>query len=154
MRYASTAKVVSLTRSSCPPLCAIGPLRGLPPLDKFVRDFTARIHQPPYQDWDTLVNLGAAEALTKTLDVIAERGSGVLVDEWAYNHSLEQIRSLGLQTVSVPSDTGGLDPVYLDNILRSWDEGKRGFKRPRVLLTVRSGLFCARETEHPRGDEW
>ena len=50
-----------------------------------------------------------------------------------------QIRSVGLHTIPVHIDAGGLDPVYLDQMLEEWNEEERGCKRPRVLLQVPVG---------------
>lgn len=42
-----------------------GPHRGLAPLDTFVHDFVRDIYKPGFADWDTLIDLGAGDALPK-----------------------------------------------------------------------------------------
>lgn len=134
-----------------PPTCGqlVGPKQGLAPLHAFIRNFVQNVYRLGYADWDTLVDLGAGDALPKVhsrlriphllyakssrphqvLDVLANPGDGILVDAWSHNFSLEHIRSMGIKPVGVDIDAGGLDPRSLDQLLTDWDSEARGCAR-------------------------
>ena len=61
-------------------------------------------------------------------------GDGCFVDEWAYNRSLAQMRSIGVIPIPVKINAVGLDPDDLRMILQNWDESEMGCLRSVLLI--------------------
>lgn len=61
---------------------------GLPALQQFIHDFTARVFDPAYADFETLLNAGSTDAWSKICTTLLERGDGILCEEWTYPSAL------------------------------------------------------------------
>lgn len=61
---------------------------GLPPLQAFIKEFTAKVFQPAYANFDTLLNAGSTDAWSKICTLLCERGDGILCEEWTYPSAL------------------------------------------------------------------
>ncbi|KAJ6477122.1 pyridoxal phosphate-dependent transferase [Mycena vitilis] len=110
-------------------------ISGLPAAGKIVREWVAKVHQPAYTGWNTLINFGSSAAWVTCLTILLNVGDGFLTDYYAYNAALTQARALGMFPVGVASDTDGLSALDLEQVLATWDDKARGFKRPRVIFT-------------------
>ncbi|KAJ7281639.1 PLP-dependent transferase [Mycena rebaudengoi] len=114
---------------------AYSPITGLPVAENLIREWVARAHKPAYDDWKTLIDVGASCGWSSCLTILLNPGEGFLTDRYAYNAALIQARSRGAVPVPVASDMDGLSAVDLEHILAGWDENVRGLKRPRVIYT-------------------
>ncbi|KAJ7115875.1 pyridoxal phosphate-dependent transferase [Mycena epipterygia] len=108
---------------------------GLPAAESIIRDWVARVHKPAYNDWKTLIDIGASCAWSSCLTILLNPGDSFITDRYAYNNALAQARGRGLLPVAVATDTDGLSAVDLERVLAGWDEKVRGSKRPRVIYT-------------------
>jgi len=93
------------------------------------------VHKPAYNDWRTLIDVGASSAWSSCLTLLLNPGESFITDRYAYNAALAQGRARGLFPVAVATDLDGLSAVDLERVLAGWDEKTRGFKRPRVIYT-------------------
>ncbi|KAJ7623290.1 pyridoxal phosphate-dependent transferase [Roridomyces roridus] len=90
---------------------------GLAPLQKTIREWVTRVHKPAYNDYKTLIDLGATCAWNSALTILLNPGEAFLTDRYAYNTALAQ---------GITRDA---------RVLATWDEKARGLKRPRVIYT-------------------
>ncbi|KAJ7449630.1 PLP-dependent transferase [Mycena latifolia] len=111
------------------------PITGLPVADNIIHEWVARVHKPAYNDWKTLIDLGASCAWSSCLTILLNPGDSFITDRYAYNAALMQGRGRGMFPVAVATDMDGLSAVDLERVLAGWDEEARGFKRPRVIYT-------------------
>ncbi|KAJ7504474.1 PLP-dependent transferase [Mycena galericulata] len=111
------------------------PVTGLPAAQNLIHDWVARVHKPAYNDWTTLIDIGASCAWSSCLTILLNPGDSFIADRYAYNAALIQARSRGVIPVAVATDMDGLSAVDLERVLSSWDDKARGYKRPRVLYT-------------------
>ncbi|KAJ7876833.1 pyridoxal phosphate-dependent transferase [Mycena leptocephala] len=98
--------------------------------DTIIHDWVARVHKPAYNDWRTLIDVGASAAWSSCLTLLLNPGESFITDA-----ALGQARARGLFPVAVATDLDGLSAVDLERVLAGWDEKARGFKRPRVIYT-------------------
>ncbi|KAJ7733230.1 pyridoxal phosphate-dependent transferase [Mycena maculata] len=110
-------------------------ITGLPEAESLIHDWVARVHKPAYNNWKTLIDIGASCAWSSCLSILLNPGDSFVADRYAYNAALGQARARGTFPVAVATDMDGLSAVDLERVLAAWDEKARGFKRPRVIYT-------------------
>lgn len=114
---------------------------GHPQLKKFIKALTKRLHPPKLdeKDWDIIVTNGGGDGIHKAVDLLINPGDHVLVEEYCFSPSFDNIKSVGGILVPIKLDyEEGLDVEDLKRILENWDEDKQG-RKPRVLYSVPSG---------------
>ncbi|PVF95527.1 PLP-dependent transferase [Serendipita vermifera] len=116
-----------------------GMATGLPPLQVFTKEYTARFYKPGFSDFTTLVHTGNTDGWSRVVYSLLNPGDSLLVEEWTYPSALAAALPIGVHTVAAPLDSRGIKPDALREILANWDEEARGFKRPRLLYTVPIG---------------
>lgn len=57
---------------------------GHPALLAFIREFTEKVYDPGYNDWDVLPHIGATAGWNQVVNLLMERGDSLLVEEWTY----------------------------------------------------------------------
>ncbi len=111
---------------------------GYPSLAAFIQSWAVdRQNQGsiPYQSPKTLITGGAQDGLSKCLLTFADVGDSILVEEYVYFSSRDQMPPFGLNIVPVGLDDQGMSSQGLEHILESWDEKKQG-KKPHMMYTV------------------
>lgn len=122
-----------------------GTAAGLPPLAKFIYEFTERVYQPGTADFRTVINAGSTDAWGKIATTLSNPGDGILCEEWTYPSALACVSSLftlararaqqptlppsvrrsvwpsGLKPVTLPMDNEGMTPEGMDALLGSWN---------------------------------
>ncbi|KAG5360891.1 Aromatic amino acid aminotransferase [Yarrowia sp. B02] len=114
---------------------------GHPQLKKFVKALTKRLHPPKLEekDWNVIITNGGGDGIHKAVDLLINPGDHVLVEEYCFSPSFDNIKSVGGILVPIKLDyEEGLDVSDLKRILENWDEDKQG-RKPRVLYSVPSG---------------
>jgi len=111
------------------------PITGLPVAEKIIHDWVARVHKPAYNNWETLIDVGASSGWSSSLTILLNPGDSFICDRYAYNAALLQGRARGNIPVAVATDMDGLSAVDLECVLAGWDSKARGFPRPRVIYT-------------------
>lgn len=107
---------------------------------RFVTEHTEMVHDPPYQDWECTMTVGATSALDIALRMLTTRGDYVLTEEYSFSSAVESGRPLGVNWVGIAMDKEGLLPSSLDSILTNWDPSSHdGGKKPWLLYTVPTG---------------
>jgi 2-aminoadipate transaminase len=77
---------------------------------------------------DLLVTTGSQQALSLLATALLEPGDTVLVESPCYHAALQVFGFAGARIVAVPSDTDGVDPEALDQLVTR--------ERPKLLYTV------------------
>ncbi|GAA6025556.1 hypothetical protein JCM11491_000054 [Sporobolomyces phaffii] len=114
-----------------------GTAQGLPALHRFIDEFVARVYDPAYRDFKTVINAGSTDAWSKVVTTLCEPGDGVLCEEWTYPSALATAWPSGIKPVPLAMDGGGLTVEGFDRVLGEWDPADHdGMPRPRVLYTV------------------
>ncbi|KDR83779.1 hypothetical protein GALMADRAFT_110657 [Galerina marginata CBS 339.88] len=116
-----------------------GMARGIPQLMKVIGEFTAKVYQPGYANYATLLHAGNTDGWAKAVTTLCNPGEGVLTSEWTYPSALATMEPHGIRTVPVSMDGQGMSSVALRELLSTWDEETRGIPRPRVMYTVPVG---------------
>ncbi|PWW78794.1 PLP-dependent transferase [Tuber magnatum] len=106
---------------------------------RFVTEHTEIVHNPPYQDWQCIVDVGSTYALDTLYRMFCERGDYVISEEYTFATAVETAAPLGVKFLGVKIDDEGLIPEDLDQLLENWDDQARGGRKPYVLYTVPSG---------------
>lgn len=86
-----------------------------------------------------LADAGSTDAWVKIVDLLCEKGQGVLVEEWTYASAMNAWLPLGCVPVPIKMDSIGLLPEDLEETLSSWDAEARGRPRPHVMYLVSTG---------------
>lgn len=114
---------------------------GNPNLKKFVTALTKKLHQPklPDSEWSALITNGGGDGIHKAVDLLINAGDNVLVEEYCFSPSFDNIKAVGGKLVPIKLDhTEGLVVADLKRILETWNEVTQG-RKPKVLYSVPSG---------------
>lgn len=113
---------------------------GHPALQAFIREFTEKVYQPAYADWQVLVHVGATAGWNQVVNLLMERGDALLVEEWTYPGATGPYVPLDVQQVPIRMDGEGIIPGELERTLAEWDPASHnGAKRPKLMYTVPTG---------------
>ncbi|KAF8520678.1 pyridoxal phosphate-dependent transferase [Gautieria morchelliformis] len=115
------------------------PVTGMQPLQEFIHNFTSKVFKPAYSDWTTLVHTGNTDGFHRSMVTFCNPGEHVLVEEWTYPSTMNDIQSLGMFATPVKVDGEGMSAVDLEHVLSTWDESVRKAKRPHVIYTIPVG---------------
>ncbi|PWW72325.1 PLP-dependent transferase [Tuber magnatum] len=121
-----------------------GQASGFAPLAEFVKDFSINhLHggRIPYEDPEILLTCGNTDGLGKVMQMIAERGDNMLVEEYTYPNAIQTADPYGVSTAPVKVDAEGMlaeGKGGLRDVLENWDHRKFG-RRPRFMYTVTIG---------------
>jgi len=106
-------------------------------LVKFIKEFTAKVYQPAYANWDVIQCVGSTDAWSKIAPLLLENGDGYLVEEWTYPSALASALPSGFSPVPVEMDGAGLSSSGLEKLLAEWNPDEHGgMRRPRLLYTI------------------
>ncbi|MCJ1300465.1 hypothetical protein MMC08_003262 [Hypocenomyce scalaris] len=114
-----------------------GHAAGSQVLLRFVTEHVEIVHNPPYKNWGACLSSGSTSALEVALRIFCNRGDTILTERYTYPGFIEGAHLVGVYTLGIEMDAGGLMPDQLERTLRTWDES-RG-PRPTVLYTIPSG---------------
>lgn len=117
-----------------------GTAQGIPQLQKFIKEFTAKVYQPAYKDWANLVQTGNTDAWSRAFQTLCNPGELFLTEEWTYPSALASALPFNVKPVSVAMDKEGLRGDDLRKVLSEWDEVARGAKRYCIIVIVRLTL--------------
>ncbi|KAK7061696.1 Aminotran-1-2 domain-containing protein [Favolaschia claudopus] len=112
---------------------------GLPQLQKIVKEYSDKVYDPAYGNYQTLLHAGNTDAWSKVVLTLCNPGDGVLVSKWTYPSAMASMRPYGMVPVPVDIDTQGMRSDALRTILSEWDAEARGMPRPRVIYAVPIG---------------
>lgn len=112
---------------------------GPPALPLFLREYVSKVYNPAYADWDVLLNCGNTDGWGKIVFMLMEKGDAILVEEWTYPGAENSFLPLETEMVPIKMDGQGVIPGHLEEVLSTWDEAKRGRKRPKIFYTIPTG---------------
>ncbi|RMJ17330.1 hypothetical protein CDV36_002995 [Fusarium kuroshium] len=110
---------------------------GSPHLLRYLTEHTELLHNPPYQDWETVLSCGTTSAMEIAFRIFTNPGDTVLMDGYMYSGTLTAAQSQGLNALGIEMDEQGIIPENLDHKLNTWNS-KKG-RKPFVLYTIPSG---------------
>jgi len=113
--------------------------RGVPQLEDFVFDFTAKVHNPPYRNFTTIVHAGNTDGWAKVVSMLCDIGQGILASEWTYTSALATFLPQGIKGVPVALDAQGMRDDALRDLLSNWDESVHEMPRPHVMYIIPAG---------------
>lgn len=116
-----------------------GTAAGILPLQKFIKEFSAKVYQPAYENWTILLHGGNTDAWTRAILTLCNPGDFFLVEEWTYPSALASAAPYNIRPIPVAMDSEGLSADSLRKVLAEWDEEARGARRPHVIYTVPVG---------------
>ncbi|KAG8956191.1 hypothetical protein FRC04_004267 [Tulasnella sp. 424] len=116
-----------------------GTAQGIIPLQKFVGEFTHKVFKPYLPTTSTTITTGNTDAWNRVVEAFCNKGDGLLVEEWSYPSALFTSRPHGVVPVPVAMDLEGMRSDALETVLRTWDEGARGIRRPHIMYLVPIG---------------
>ncbi|KAI0065787.1 PLP-dependent transferase [Artomyces pyxidatus] len=114
-----------------------GPATGIAKTQKFIHDFTARVHQPAYSDFATLVHAGNTDGWSRVVKALCNPGDTIITEDWTYPSAVANATPVGVNFLPVPMDGQGMRPDSLRKLLAEWDETKG--RRPHLMYTVPVG---------------
>ncbi|KAJ7368276.1 pyridoxal phosphate-dependent transferase [Mycena albidolilacea] len=116
-----------------------GMSKGLPQLQKIVQEFSDKVYDPGYKNYQTLLHAGNTDGWSKVVITICNPGEGVLVSKWTYPSAMAAMQPYNIKPVPVDIDGQGMRSDALRTILTEWDAEARGMPRPRVIYAVPIG---------------
>lgn len=116
-----------------------GQATGLLSLQHFIHAFTARVFQPGYANYETLLNAGSTDAWAKICTTLCESGDGILCEEFTYPSALAAAWPSGFHPVPCGMDGEGLTAIALEEVLANWDVAARGGMRRYVPHPAATG---------------
>ncbi|KAK6516617.1 Aromatic/aminoadipate aminotransferase 1 [Arthrobotrys conoides] len=112
---------------------------GSPQMVRWVTEHTEIVHNPPYQDWASVMTVGSTSAFEMCLRSFCNRGDYFIADEYAFCSAIEAGRGLGIEAVGIHMDSEGMIPSHLDEVLSKWDEKARKAPKPFLIYLVPTG---------------
>ncbi|KAM6221462.1 kynurenine/alpha-aminoadipate aminotransferase, mitochondrial [Rhynchocyon petersi] len=122
---------------------------GIPELLTWLRQLQRRLHNPPTVHYppsqgqmDLCVTCGSQDGLSKVFEMLISPGDNIILDEPLYSGTLQALRPMGCNIMSVSSDEHGIIPDSLKEILSKWKpEDSQDPKKntPKFLYTIPSG---------------
>lgn len=139
----TTGKELTLEGSDLVGALQYSQTEGHPSLRKFLFDLQLQEHgvtaTGPERTHDVTVTTGSQDGLTRVFEMLLSPEDTVLVDEAAYSGALSFLQPLNCGLAPIQTDSGGIIPESLENLLDQWpQDGSKG-KRPRVLYMVPCG---------------
>ncbi|TDL29994.1 PLP-dependent transferase [Rickenella mellea] len=116
-----------------------GAATGIPQLSAFLREFTEKVFQPAYSDWETLVHVGNTDGWSRAVQTLCNPHEFILAEEFTYPSALASAHPFDVRAAAVKIDGQGMRSDDLRSVLEGWDEEARGGKRPHVMYTVPVG---------------
>ena len=110
---------------------------GTASLREWLESYIEDEHAPPPLDCgrDLIVTVGSQDALSKTIEMLCDRGDPVLLEDPSYPGAIGPLQAAGCALAGVPVDTEGMVPSELERTLSEWAEGPK----PRVLYLIPHG---------------
>ncbi|THH17418.1 hypothetical protein EW146_g3385 [Bondarzewia mesenterica] len=114
-----------------------GPATGMALLQAFIQDFSAKVYQPAFSDFTTLVHTGNTDGWSRVVMTLCNKGDTIIAEEWTYPSALASAAPFGVRVMPVGMDAQGMRADSLRQLLSEWDESKG--HRPHVMYTVPVG---------------
>ncbi|KII84829.1 hypothetical protein PLICRDRAFT_167201 [Plicaturopsis crispa FD-325 SS-3] len=117
-----------------------GPGTGCSPnLVSFLREFTARVMQPAYADYEILIHSGNTDGWNKIVNLLCEFGDYILVEAHTYPSAQALWAPMGCKGAPIAMDGDGLLVEDLRRVLANWETDHPGVRRPKLLYVVPVG---------------
>jgi kynurenine/2-aminoadipate aminotransferase len=113
------------------------PTHGIPDFVSWLKKLQTIVHSPPHSDFEICVGAGSQDVLTKAFEMLIDPQDSILIEAPAYSGTLAFLRPLECQFVHVSTDSLGLDPSSLAQILKEWPIKDKPL--PKILYTVPIG---------------
>ncbi|ODQ80745.1 hypothetical protein BABINDRAFT_160963 [Babjeviella inositovora NRRL Y-12698] len=114
-------------------------------LRAFTRNLISRVHKPAFENWDCILTNGSGNGLDKIADLLVNEGDVILVEEFTFPLTLQNIVERGGIPFPVKLDlsssetSNGLDLGYLTDLLQNWEAQQPSLRRPKAIYTIPTG---------------
>jgi len=118
------------------------PTNGHPVLLKQLRDLQLEVHKPDQSVWDNtdiVVTSGSQDGLCKAFEMMLNKGSSVLVEDFVYSGTLSIINPYQPKYHVIQSDEKGMKPESLQKVLSQWTPGEESTDIPKFLYINPTG---------------
>lgn len=118
------------------------PTNGHPSLLKQLRDLQLSVHKPEPGVWantDIVVTSGSQDGLSKAFEMMLDKGSNVLVEDFVYSGTLSIINPYQPKYHTIRSDDKGMIPESLKKVLSQWTPGEESTNIPKFLYINPTG---------------
>ncbi|XP_027960173.1 kynurenine/alpha-aminoadipate aminotransferase, mitochondrial [Eumetopias jubatus] len=122
---------------------------GIPELLSWLKQLQVKLHNPPTINYpasqgqmDICITSGSQDGLCKVFEMMVNPGDNVLLNEPVYSGTLQALKPLGCNIITVASDEYGIIPNSLKEVLSKWKpENSKNPKKntPKFLYTVPNG---------------
>merc|ERR1711923_178608 len=114
---------ISLSGKSLQSALQYLPTNGRPNLLKQLKELQIAVHKPKDEVWkntDIVVTSGSQDGLCKAIEMMIDKGSGVLVEDFVYSGTLAIMNPYEPKYYTVESDSQGMIPESLKKVLAQW----------------------------------
>eukprot|EP00092_Neocalanus_flemingeri_P004236 GFUD01004556.1.p1 GENE.GFUD01004556.1~~GFUD01004556.1.p1 ORF type:complete len:438 (-),score=98.23 GFUD01004556.1:51-1364(-) len=118
------------------------PTNGHPALLKQLKDLQLEVHKPGEAVWnntDIVVTSGSQDGLCKAFEMMMDKGSSVLVEDFVYSGTLSIINPYEPKYHIIESDDKGMKPESLKKVLAQWTPGEESKHIPKFLYINPTG---------------
>jgi aromatic amino acid aminotransferase I len=112
----------------------LGSGAGDPNLRRWAYDFTTRVFQPGYADFEILLHSGNTDGWCKVVRLLCEPGDLILCEEHTYPSAQALWIPMGCKAVPIKMDSDGIEPESLEKMLATWDTTHPFVKRPHLYV--------------------
>ncbi|KIJ46909.1 hypothetical protein M422DRAFT_164756, partial [Sphaerobolus stellatus SS14] len=110
---------------------------GIPTLRNWITQLMKEVHsRSDGEGWRVSIGSGSQDLLYKAFSAFLNPGDTILIESPTYPGILIILEALDCHVVEVMTDSGGLSPSVLEEILANWDTNQ---PFPKVLYTVPFG---------------
>ncbi|MFQ5874441.1 MAG: PLP-dependent aminotransferase family protein [Dehalococcoidia bacterium] len=108
-------------------------LQGHPMVRSFIADKLSRDRQMRIDPSEIVLTAGSGPAIALTIQLLVNPGETVVAEEFAFNGTLNMLRSLRTQVVGVSMDAEGMRPDALEQTIQ--DLTRQG-RKPKFIYTI------------------
>lgn len=141
-----------------------GTAQGILPLQKFLKEFSAKVYQPGYADFTTLVHTGNTDGWSRAVLTLCNPGEMFITEEWTYPSAVYASKPYNVTPVPIAMDSEGMRADDLYKTLAEWDEVARGAPRYAFQMSLSAEtnyadqsacyVHCSRRAEPQWRCEW
>ncbi|KAI5480025.1 AP endonuclease 2 [Pseudohyphozyma bogoriensis] len=117
-----------------------GPTAGLGGLVNWIEDMEEKVHSRPRDgSWRVSLGSGSQDLINKAFQSLVNDGDSILLETPVYSGTLGLLAPEAAKLVEVSTDTSGLIPEALEELLATWSEKRPNDRFPKLLYTIPTG---------------
>ncbi|KZS92528.1 PLP-dependent transferase [Sistotremastrum niveocremeum HHB9708] len=110
---------------------------GLPDLVSWITELQERSHERKAEEgWRVSMGVGSQDVISKCVSALLDDGDSVFIETPAYPGIVPLFQSMNINIIEIPTDSKGIIPEAMSEILDSWEPEK---PKPKFLYTIPVG---------------